>query len=668
MNENYIIRQLAIYAGNAAVWNGGLAIVFAVKENYLVKSVLGRQGGAYHNGLRFHVFLGVACLFQSIFHGSYFVVRYAVDSFDRSKDETVKIGKNPERTVTYNSGMAHMLPVTESGEQTFFGIIALLILVVQVGTAIFYVRRKNFRVFTWFHRIFFLFVFFAALHWGPASYYPIIAALLYLLLDRLSMHIRNNHFRSQITRVSSDIFRLDISVPNCVYAPGDWVTVKIPSLSWFEWHPFSIASYSPESPDKVTLFVRPRSRWTSRLVNLSGSSTVTVGGIYGARSTAYLEHKSIVFVVGGSGITPVIPYVRHHAATHGNKGQGIHLVWSVRMKEDAYAYSEFTQDLFTEGSSLQNVKVHLYVTQEKSIKEIVSERYVPLSDKAEKDTGDMNVILSKSVTAFMSEDSKALTTTTTTTTNNNNNNNNNTEVMVVNINVDSVDTQKASPSASPSLGPSRLPGLILALLVFGGGFLGFCIARQFQPGVTTRVCRSDDAIYFSSTTQYFLCFYYYYAAPLYLPAIVGFGLGLIWIVLFRIFSSKKRSLVAAGLHKVSESDELLADPSNRPPIFVTGHLRPSILKVLEDILANEAVPPTAILAAGPEPLVIATQQAAVSKKRDALPLQLPLEAALANEAVPPTAILAAGPEPLVIATQQAAVSKKVTFFRESWKV
>jgi len=39
--------------------------------------------------------------------------------------------------------------------------------------------------------------------------------------------------------------------PNFIYNPGDYVFVKVKSITSFEWHPFTISS-APESPGKVS--------------------------------------------------------------------------------------------------------------------------------------------------------------------------------------------------------------------------------------------------------------------------------------------------------------------------------------------------------------------------------------------------------------------------------
>ena len=48
------------------------------------------------------------------------------------------------------------------------------------------------------------------------------------------------------------------------HSAGDWVFIKIPKISSFEWHPFTISS-SPETEDEFTLHIRGVGNWTNSL-------------------------------------------------------------------------------------------------------------------------------------------------------------------------------------------------------------------------------------------------------------------------------------------------------------------------------------------------------------------------------------------------------------------
>lgn len=66
----------------------------------------------------------------------------------------------------------------------------------------------------------------------------------------------------------SKVSHLAIRRPkNFDYHPGDWVYIKIPRISSWEWHPFTISS-APEMPDVIFLHIRSVGQWTNRLHSL----------------------------------------------------------------------------------------------------------------------------------------------------------------------------------------------------------------------------------------------------------------------------------------------------------------------------------------------------------------------------------------------------------------
>lgn len=51
------------------------------------------------------------------------------------------------------------------------------------------------------------------------------------------------------------------------YAPTSMLFVKIPSISKFQWHPFSITSSSNIEDDRLSLIIKCQGPWTNSLYN-----------------------------------------------------------------------------------------------------------------------------------------------------------------------------------------------------------------------------------------------------------------------------------------------------------------------------------------------------------------------------------------------------------------
>ena len=52
--------------------------------------------------------------------------------------------------------------------------------------------------------------------------------------------------------------------PNFNFKPGDYIFLNIPSIAYFEWHPFTISS-APEQTDTISLHIRAVGHWTNSL-------------------------------------------------------------------------------------------------------------------------------------------------------------------------------------------------------------------------------------------------------------------------------------------------------------------------------------------------------------------------------------------------------------------
>lgn len=96
----------------------------------------------------------------------------------------------------------------------------------------------------------------------------------------------------------------------------------IPSLSYFQWHPFS--TFSSAHENEILLFVKSLGDWTSLLYKLAGEPgspilvNAYVDGPYGLHSIALSDDKYQNFLcfAGGIGITPIISTVKDLLYNH----------------------------------------------------------------------------------------------------------------------------------------------------------------------------------------------------------------------------------------------------------------------------------------------------------------------------------------------------------------
>ncbi|KAJ0915519.1 putative NAD(P)H oxidase (H(2)O(2)-forming) [Helianthus annuus] len=147
---------------------------------------------------------------------------------------------------------------------------------------------------------------------------------------------RSEHYSAKIIKVSNlpgDVFSIIMSKPNGFkYRSGQYIFLQCPSISPFEWHPFSITS-SP-GDDYLSVHIRTVGDWTKELkevltddngsactigrakfrklgeVNSKGLPKLLLDGPYGAPAQDYRNYDVLLLVGLGIGATPFISILR----------------------------------------------------------------------------------------------------------------------------------------------------------------------------------------------------------------------------------------------------------------------------------------------------------------------------------------------------------------------
>jgi predicted ferric reductase len=142
-------------------------------------------------------------------------------------------------------------------------------------------KRWNFELFYYAHIIAYLIIVPAA--WLHGTMLSSIAVAFYALDLFIRFLIRGRKVSAEIEKLPGDVTM--ISFKKCFeYEAGQFVFIRIPSISMHEYHPFSICSSPLE--DRVTLHVRNLGDWTSRLMTLAANTPnlqldIYVEGPYG---------------------------------------------------------------------------------------------------------------------------------------------------------------------------------------------------------------------------------------------------------------------------------------------------------------------------------------------------------------------------------------------------
>lgn len=228
-----------------------------------------------------------------------------------------------------------------------YGLLSLITMIIMVIFAWDVVRRKKFELFWYLHNLFFVVVALAMLH-TTLNVIMLAFPFALVLLD-LTLRLTSGCTRSCVIEsadaMSDECTKLSVTIPkNFTFEAGQFCFLRIPTISIFEVHPFSI-SCAPSSlcnSNKITFHIKNmgKGQFTGKLHELAknneliNGSAINVMGPYGSVALPKLENfKVVVLFAGGVGITPMASIFSDLKNRSGNKWVKVVLVWSTRGSE-----------------------------------------------------------------------------------------------------------------------------------------------------------------------------------------------------------------------------------------------------------------------------------------------------------------------------------------------
>lgn len=270
------------------------------------------------------------------------------------------------------------------------GFLLLLVFTIMWVTAQAPIRKGGkFALFYIAHMGYFLWFALALIH-GPVFWQWVLLPVVGFAIE-LVIRKRNTKEPAYVVNASllpSKVLGLEIARPQTFhYQPGDYVFVKCPSLSKYEWHPFTISS-APEISDVLSVHIRSAGSWTGKLYQLfreqheqwirSGNSKYEPGvlvhldGPYGTPSTHIFESKYAILIGAGIGVTPFASILKSmlYRSQHGSSGmrlQKVHFYWLNREQKAFEWFVELLSRIETEDTNnLFDINLYLTGAQQKS--------------------------------------------------------------------------------------------------------------------------------------------------------------------------------------------------------------------------------------------------------------------------------------------------------------
>ncbi|KAJ2490505.1 hypothetical protein IWW37_003065 [Coemansia sp. RSA 2050] len=158
--------------------------------------------------------------------------------------------------------------------QTGHGMLAVFI--IMMATSVPAVRRKFFELFYLVHHLYLVVIVLIFYHVSKSTfqYYIAVPGFIYLI-DKLYRFIRSRINSPRILSViqhPSNVIELRFEKRGMNVKVGQYVYLCVPSLAWFQWHPFTLTS-APEE-DELSVHIWAGGDWTQRLIGMFQQNAV----------------------------------------------------------------------------------------------------------------------------------------------------------------------------------------------------------------------------------------------------------------------------------------------------------------------------------------------------------------------------------------------------------
>jgi predicted ferric reductase len=344
--------QVARGAGVCLNLNGALVLIPMMRTllAWIRKSALAALVPV-DSSIDIHKLIGHALFVFSIVHSAAHLMNYA------SLAPTVPFDRN--------------LFGTEAG---LTGVILLAVFGIMWLFAQDFIRRRRwFEVFYVTHGLYLAFFVLLLAHgWNfwKWALVPLIAYGVELYLK--TYRRRHVSFVRRAAALPSEVSGLHIRRPEgFAFQPGDYLFLKVPKVSRFEWHPFTISS-SPEEQKDLSVHVRGLGNWTRALYEVvqhlpedDPYLPVEIRGPFGAPSSRIFRSQTAILIGAGIGVTPFASILRsilyRHQQGEDLKLQKVYFFW---LNRDRRSFEWFTDMLAEiEKAGMENfIELNIYLT------------------------------------------------------------------------------------------------------------------------------------------------------------------------------------------------------------------------------------------------------------------------------------------------------------------
>lgn len=304
-HKDYRRYTTAIARGSGATINFNMAVVLLMSA----RSAIGLVRATRLNMVLpldkampdFHRLVGITLVWSGLVHGIFHIPFYAIES-------------------PWSPGIKGTTSLFVTG----IFIVALMSIIRLVAQPAVY--HANYELFFRTHVacsvLLYGFIIIHGLHRGDYSTWKwVLAPVVIYSLDVLVRSFREKRSYLLVSKHSAALQSnniLKIRLPRVFhYEAGQYAEIKVPQLSRFQWHPFTIAS-APHEPE-IIFYIKTVGDWTRDLYQLFGERLsndlandieVHLRGPYGAPAQHVGQFDRVILVGGGVGATPFCSVVK----------------------------------------------------------------------------------------------------------------------------------------------------------------------------------------------------------------------------------------------------------------------------------------------------------------------------------------------------------------------
>ncbi|KAK8853509.1 hypothetical protein IAR55_004216 [Kwoniella newhampshirensis] len=179
------------------------------------------------------------------------------------------------------------------------------------------VRRLNYEVFQLAHLLMYPIIGLLMAHgaaglfqWPMLGYFLAFPTLLILVERVTRLFIGFRQLDAVVRVLDSETVQIETIIPSeriWRYKPGQYVFLQVPTLSFFQWHPFTVSVCIDK---ELQLHIKTDGNWTKRLRALvpdgqtEAKIRIGLNGPFGAPAERFYDYTHTVLVGAGIGVTP----------------------------------------------------------------------------------------------------------------------------------------------------------------------------------------------------------------------------------------------------------------------------------------------------------------------------------------------------------------------------